>query len=365
MAATSLAYDLTCWYLNKRRIVELTAPTCLDWHIAPIPEVVTRTDDQLAELRVQAALKDALVEWMRVARPLTLGELLLKGAVEPGVLFTHQGGFYCKGLHKHVNWEQGGRELPDLPEVYAKLDDLAPGTRIRMAYHPEHLTSASAWAMLSGRRHLFVLGFVCECRDTVIDAKPYIIGMPLLPDHDQALATTSRWHRQLEVFTDEIDTFELAREEERPSDKDLDILRGLPEARIKDAFAEIIGEPCVPKDWGGERSDLLSTHVKLDGRRIATAFAFKGPATFRPLELSGLGKNGDQIERLFSESADLLVLQHCHRINHSVRATMRAFATRMFDPRLFCLIDGYDTVRILRAYRKCGVGPPPRRTRRT
>jgi len=33
---------------------------------------------------------------------------------------------------------------------------------------------------------------------------------------------------------------------------------------------------------------------------------------------------------------------------------MRAYAQRMGQPRLFCLIDGYDMIRLLRAYKKCG-----------
>ncbi|MCS1412289.1 MAG: hypothetical protein M2R45_05495 [Verrucomicrobia subdivision 3 bacterium] len=74
------------------------------------------------------------------------------------------------------------------------------------------------------------------------------------------------------------------------------------------------------------------------------------------MKMTDLGKNGDQINRLFNEPADLLVLQHCHEITAPVRGTMRAFAQRMGDLRIFCLINGYDTVRLLRAYGKCGFG---------
>lgn len=70
--------------------------------------------------------------------------------------------------------------------------------------------------------------------------------------------------------------------------------------------------------------------------------------------MASLGKKGDQIDRLFSEPADLLVLQHCHEITSPVRGAMRAYAQQMGKPRLFCLIDGYDTIRLLRAYRTCG-----------
>jgi len=132
------------------------------------------------------------------------------------------------------------------------------------------------------------------------------------------------------------------------------MLRPRSEAEIKGAFAEIIGEPMVPKDWGGERSDLFSSRVLFNKSRISTAFAFKGPAQFKPMTLAELGKNGDQIDRLFSEPADLFVLQHCHEITSPVRSTMRAYAEQTGRPRLFCIIDGYDTLRVLRAYNLCG-----------
>ncbi len=72
------------------------------------------------------------------------------------------------------------------------------------------------------------------------------------------------------------------------------------------------------------------------------------------MTMADLGKNGDQINRLFAEPAELLVLQHCHEITPPVRGTMRAFAEQMGNPRLFCLINGYDTLRLLKAYGKCG-----------
>ena len=102
----------------------------------------------------------------------------------------------------------------------------------------------------------------------------------------------------------------------------------------------------------------------IDGQRISTAFLLKGPAKFHPMTPADLEKNGDQIGRLFDEPADLLVLQHCHEVKTAVRKQMRAYAQRMNQPRQFCIIDGYDTLRILQAYRKCGftsshVSPAP------
>jgi hypothetical protein len=61
-----------------------------------------------------------------------------------------------------------------------------------------------------------------------------------------------------------------------------------------------------------------------------------------------LGKRGDQLVRLFDEPADLLILQHCHKVETSVIRQMEALAVLPNNPRMYCVIDGADTYRILR-----------------
>jgi len=158
-----------------------------------------------------------------------------------------------------------------------------------------------------------------------------------------------------EIFPEQIDQLRRISEQPRPSAEELVKLKGVPESSVKAAFAEIIGEPEVPKDWGGENSDLFTTTISIEGRRTATAILFKGPSQFRPMTPSSLGKNGDQIVRLFDEPAELLIVQHCHIVKQSVRKQLRAFATQPEHPRRYCVIDGYDTLRILRAYGKCSL----------
>ena len=88
----------------------------------------------------------------------------------------------------------------------------------------------------------------------------------------------------------------------------------------------------------------------LEGERVTAAFLLKGPSKFHEMKITDLGKNGDQIVRLFQEPADFLILQHCHPVGTAVRHTMKAFA--MSHQRRYVVIDGYDTLRILRAYEK-------------
>jgi hypothetical protein len=127
-------------------------------------------------------------------------------------------------------------------------------------------------------------------------------------------------------------------------------MREISEPAFKACLGEILHDN-VTKDWGGEHSDHYTSHLHLYGRRVTTAFLLKGPGSgFEPMQITHLGKNGDQIVRLAHEPADLLVVQHCHDIGSAVRQTLRAFAVQPTGARRYCLIDGRDSFRLLTAY---------------
>lgn len=89
------------------------------------------------------------------------------------------------------------------------------------------------------------------------------------------------------------------------SDADVKAVLRVPEKEVKHTIAGLIGEPYVPKDWGGERSDLYTPRVFVRGRQMSSAWLFKGPGFPRAMTIAALGKNGDQIDRLFTEPAEL------------------------------------------------------------
>lgn len=128
------------------------------------------------------------------------------------------------------------------------------------------------------------------------------------------------------------------------------------ESSFKKGIQRIIGQPGTFKDWGGESNDLYTTKVMIDGRRIPTAFAFKGPGKSGPLTPAKLGKNGDQIQRLFAAPADLFVVQYHDQVAQSVVEQMEAFAkvTAMHGAKAiaFMIIDGDDSNRLMAAYPK-------------
>src|ERR1043165_953381 len=126
------------------------------------------------------------------------------------------------------------------------------------------------------------------------------------------------------------------------------------EEEVKHGVQAILGEPGNFKDWGGEDSDLYSGRLRLNGKRHAAAFAFKGPGEPGALVPGRMGKNGDQLTRMFRQDADVFLVQHWREIKPSVSEMMRglAVAKSVSTGKLirYGVIDGVDTERLRRAY---------------
>ena len=128
----------------------------------------------------------------------------------------------------------------------------------------------------------------------------------------------------------------------------------LPEAVFKAGVQSIIGETGTFTDWGGEGNDLFTTRVRYRGSRIATAFAFKGPGLRGRLTPARLGKNGDQLQRLFMAPAALLLIQYWGQVDQQIYDDMRTFAVAKSVAQgslvMYGVIDGSDTSRMVAAY---------------
>lgn len=126
------------------------------------------------------------------------------------------------------------------------------------------------------------------------------------------------------------------------------------ENRFKLGIQSIIGETGSFKDWGGESSDLYTTRLKIKGVRHSSAIAFKGKATKGVLTPARMGKNGDQIQRLFTEDAEVFIVQYGQKIASSVLHQMAVFAqakSLSTGKKIFYgIIDGHDSSRIITAY---------------
>jgi hypothetical protein len=133
-------------------------------------------------------------------------------------------------------------------------------------------------------------------------------------------------------------------------------VRPIAEDRFKQGVKRILGQRGKFTDWGGEKNDLFTTNVRLNGKRLPSAFAFKGKGKRGILKPKDFGKNGDQIHRLFQSDARLFMLQYWNQLDQSVLEQMRSFAIAKSamtgDKIYFGIIDGDDTQRLKLAYLK-------------
>lgn len=127
----------------------------------------------------------------------------------------------------------------------------------------------------------------------------------------------------------------------------------LPEATVKKGIVKLLGEEIDPKDWGGESNDIFTTRVTINGKRRRAAFALKGPAMQGALVPGKMGKNGDQIQRLFASPAQVFFVQYEGEIKESILDLMARLATAkavMEREVYYGVIDLKDTYRLRLAY---------------
>ena len=101
-----------------------------------------------------------------------------------------------------------------------------------------------------------------------VNAKQVAVG-----EHAHAVYVENSGSREVSRLTvplDEIDSFQKVREVPVSAVQGFPYPLQVPEVVIKHLIARIIGEPFVPKDWGGEMDDLLTSRVQYNGRRVTT-----------------------------------------------------------------------------------------------
>lgn len=131
--------------------------------------------------------------------------------------------------------------------------------------------------------------------------------------------------------------------------------KSVSEKQFKEGVQRVIGQSGKFKDWGGETNDLFTTRLRIGGKRCPAAFGFKGPGTTGKLTPKKMGKNGDQIQRLFEAPAELFLIQYWREIDQSVlkQMEMLARAKSLFvgGQILYGVIDGEDSNRLYEAYK--------------
>lgn len=163
------------------------------------------------------------------------------------------------------------------------------------------------------------------------------------------LKVISRSFSVQKVTVDDVENFAAVRSVPQAS-----VVKRRYERDIKSLFKKVIGETGSFKDWGGEINDLYTTRVRIGEKRYHAAFAFKGKGTKGKLTPRQMGKNADQIQRLFQTVAQVFFVQYTGQVDQSVADQMQTYATvksiHTGDTIFYGIIDGQDTERMFAAY---------------
>lgn len=223
-----------------------------------------------------------------------------------------------------------------------------------LEYHTRHVIADTTRMRLRDGSNLSIVAGIESRSDRGIIARPLIIGAPTYKhqfNKDMPVDLMFYGGTWYEIFPEDVSEFSQCRDVQPLSAAEWsEVMKSLSEAEVKRRLCAILGD--VPRlDWGGEQADHFAASLHIGKKPITAALLLKGPGSgFREMTPDLLGDRADQVYRLACTPAQMLVVQHCHDIGAAVRATLRAFAVTPHNPRYYCLIDGKNTYRILKAY---------------
>lgn len=332
---------LEAWFLHEKLIMSLLP----ERELADLRQRLPDPGHPCAGTMRTELFERALTAYLERTTVASLAEAFPRGEVHVGQLVWLDQPISFKGVS--VALEAVGRGARGTATFSAVL---ATDKRISVQgeYSASRLTSSTAVDVLTGTKRQFLLGYVEDITAGEVELRPIVIARRRLhpaPEIPIYYADDPSW-----VSPAAVDQFAGVDFRLPLVRVDLDVLRGVPEMKVKTAFARIFAEPEVPVDWGGEQFDLWTAKVSVEGRPLRAAIAFKGPAAFKPMTIATLGKNGDQIDRLAQTAADLMIVQHCHAITPPVVNMLKAYANNPRNPKRYMTIDGYDTIKILRHF---------------
>ena len=222
---------------------------------------------------------------------------------------------------------------------------------VKGEFDPHRFEANSPRTNLSGQRNVYVAGVAAAVDEEQLEVtiRPLLIGDPYYVPYGGKRSDLFNPDRS-ELHYSDVDQFQLATGDLRTlvTNDEAARLFAMPEEDVKKAFARILGVKRVPKDWGGEQSDLIAEFTT-NGVPCRAAFALTGQGgRSKPwvLHPSTMRKNGDQGMKLFTEVTNVMVVQHCGPIAESVRHMMEALSVR--HKKRYMIMDGDATVRVLK-----------------
>jgi len=331
------AGKLVAFYLSRDRVLALLSSQTLP---AQVIAALTGQNAQMSTAILSNAVGSYLLQAIATDSVRTLPQLAFEGELKEGVPFIYNGHVTGKGF------AASNKTLA--LSLTEKLDEPLAGKKLIFEFSKNGLVNSTAYTRMSGSTRLFAFGYITEIDDTIIRAVPYVVGDLVTSSH----AITSPFGPTLELRPEEVEQFSGIDESWFPSQAEFKRMTRVSEQVVKELICRLLCEHSVPSDWGGEESDVLSANLLVAGHRHTGAFLLKGPARFHPMKPTDLGKNGDQLYRLFNIPARIYVIQHCHSIGAAVRKQAEAFAlARSFvAPCQIMFMDGTTTARLLRAH---------------
>lgn len=343
---------LVTYYLSRDRVLGLLQVDHLPAHVLA---ALQGQDVLMASAILSNAVGQYIVDAIASGNIKTLPQLTFENRLQAGVPFIYDGHVYGKGFAE--------RNKTPMLSLNEKLDEPLAGKQLVVEFSKGNLVNDTASTRMKGSTRLFIFGYIADVDTTTIRAVPYAIGDLV----ERKGGFPMPFMQGLELRPEDVDQFAGLDSRWMPSASEFSAIRGVPEQLVKELLCRLLGEHTVPNDWGGEESDVLSANLSVNGRRLTAAFLLKGPSRFHPMKPTDLGRNGDQLYRLFNIPADVFVIQHCHSIGAAVRKQALAFALqRSFTaPCRVLFVDGTTTARLLRAHEEWPAQPvmPRRRTR--
>jgi hypothetical protein len=267
---------------------------------------------------------------------ITLGEMLADPV---------PGGLCCSTefLAGMVATPEGGRvRVPvTLPYPYDR--------KVYLRFDPDFFLTGADRERYGGPVRASVLAQIDIVKPDELVANPLVMGTPSFThfrNDADALAYSDLADDWFETYPADIDEF--ADGAEVPESEWRAALAHLSPAGIMEHFRDMTGglvaDPTVAPP-------LVACGLHLGGAEIPAALVMAGD-TDRELTSADLRGAPDRLMSLAATPAELWVVIHGNRIDQRVRETLRAVAVRPHAPRRYCLVDGAQVFRILKAHRR-------------
>lgn len=257
------------WYVSTQRLLEL-----LDIQRLPpqIMHALQSPNPASSKVVLANLLGPHLLDFFRSEKILPFYRLVTECGLTPGTRFTYQGHFYGKGF--------GASNRTPNVSLSENVSDILPGKKLLIEFSKSGLVTNTAYTRLSGSTNLFTFCSVTEVGEDVVRAVPFLVGDLV------ARSTTGidlRFANYLRLLVQSIDQFKEVDFQWSLSPEEYNRLRDISEQKVKKLFCKLLSEAEIPKDWGGEESDIFSSNLSVEGKRYSAAFLLKGPAKFHEM----------------------------------------------------------------------------------